>query len=140
MVIKSILGGLILFVWIALAIYLLIKTRKKIRLLAAEQQIFYPFKCSNCGRIKDFSYGEFMQIVTKPRNKRSNLSGVSNQYLFHCESCSGNQFQETVKKQIPLDETFIKARREIILSLLLKELALGFLVVAVLGLSGFMGK
>lgn len=138
MELNSIFLGIVLVIWVVLAIYLLIDTRKKVKLLGEKFNIFYPFQCGKCNNIKNYPYAEFMQIVKKPRNKFTNFTGVRNQYLFYCEQCKERQFQEILYQQIPSNPDFVKERRKIVLLFILKEFALGILVTTISGLSGMM--
>ena len=128
--------GIGLIVWIGLAIYLLIDTRKKVKLLAEKFNIFYPFQCVKCNRVKEYSDAEYMQIVKKPRNKFTTFTSIRNQYLFHCEQCDKSHYQEILYGRLTPNTKFIQERRKIIIMFLLKEFALAFLVTAILGLSG----
>ena len=134
--INSIYLAIGLIVWIGLAIYLLIATRKKIKILGEKFGIFYPFQCIKCNQITNYSYSEYMQIVKKPRNKFSTFTTVRNQYLFHCDKCDKNEYQEILYEQIQSNPAFEKERRKIALMFLLKEMALGISVTAILGLTG----
>ncbi|WP_026976797.1 hypothetical protein [Flavobacterium tegetincola] len=138
MELNSIFLGIVLVIWVVLAIYLLIDTRKKVKLLGEKFNIFYPFQCGKCNKIKNYSYTEFMQIVKKPRNKFTTFKGVRDQYLFYCEECNKNEFQEILYQQIPSNPEFVKENRKIILLFFLKEFAVGILVTAIVGLSGMM--
>lgn len=138
MIIKSILLGIILVIWIAFAIYLLMDVRKKVRQLGEKFGVFYPFECTVCKQIKNYSYTEYMEIVKKPRKKFSTFITVRNQYLFQCDACGDKKYQEILYEQIPSNPDFVKARRKLILLFFLKEYALGIIVTAIVGLSGLM--
>ena len=125
-----------LIVWVGLAIYLLIDTRKKIKKLGEKFDIFYPFQCVECKQINNYSYSEYMKIVKKPRNKSSTFTTVRNQYLFHCNNCNKREYQEILYGQIQSNPEFEKERRKTVLMLLLKEIVLGISVTAILGLTG----
>ena len=133
---QKILMVFILIIWISLAMFLLNDTRKKIKLIGERYNIFYPFQCINCKEIINYSYTEFIQIVKKPRNKSSTFGKVRNQYLFHCEKCGKNKFQEILYEQIQSNPEFEKKRRNIVLMFLLKEIVLGISATAIMGLSG----
>ncbi len=128
--------GIGLIVWIGLAIYLLIDTRKKVKLLAEKSDIYYPFQCVKCHNIKEYSYAKYMQIVKNPRNKFTTFTSIRNQYLFHCEQCNKSHYQEILYGRLTPNTKFIQERRKIVIIFLLKEFALAFLVTAILRLSG----
>ncbi len=133
---QKILMVFIFIVWISLSIILLLNTRQKIKSLGETHSIFYPFQCLDCKGITNYSYSEFMQIVKKPRNKISTFGKVRNQYLFHCEKCGKNKFQEILYEQIQSNPEFEKKRRNIVLMFLLEEIVLGISATAIMGLSG----
>lgn len=137
---EKILLALIIVIWVFIAVYILIDARKKVRLLGEKHRISYPFQCIECKHIKNYTYSQYMEIVKKPRNTIKTFGKVRNQYLFHCDECQKNNYQEIVSDHIPSNPEFEKERQKILIFFLLKEIVLGISVTAILGLSGIIEK
>lgn len=142
---KSLMGEKILLaagivIWVSIAIYILIDARKKVKLLGEKYRISYPFQCIECKHIKNYTYSQYMEIVKKPRNTFRTFTRVRSQYLFHCDECQKNNYQEIVSEQIPSNPAFERKRQKILIFFLLKEIVLGISVTAILGLSGIIAK
>lgn len=127
-------------VWISVAIYFLFEVKKKIKLLAAKNEVNVVFECTNCKNTEEYTYSDYMGIVKEPRNKSQNFSSTQNQYFFNCKKCNSKHFQNLLYEKIPENSNFIKERRKIILIFLLKEFALAILIMAILGFSGVLPK
>ncbi len=136
----KILLGAGIVIWVFLAVYILIDARKKVRLLGEKHRISYPFQCIECKHIKNHTYSQYMEIVKKSRNTFKTFGRVQNQYLFHCDECQKNTYQEIIYQQIPLNPEFEKERQKILIFLLVKEVVLGLSVTAMLGLSRILDK
>jgi len=60
--------------------------------------------------------------------------------LFNCRTCERKNYQKLLYEVIPENSNFTKARRKIILFFLLKEYALGFIIMGIMGFCGFFQK
>lgn len=127
---------LIITSWVFTAAYLLIDARNKVKLLGEKYSISYPFQCLDCKRIKCYTYSQYMEIVKKPRNTFKTFGKVLNQYLFHCDECQKNTYQEIISQEIPSNPEFERERQKILIFFILKEIVLGVSVTVLLGLSG----
>jgi hypothetical protein len=136
----KILLGAGIVIWVFIAVYILSDARKKVRLLGEKHRISYPFQCIECKHIKNYTYSQYMEIVKKSRNTFKMFGRVRNQYLFHCDECQKNTYQEIIYQQIPLNPEFEKERQKMLIFLLVKEVVLGLSVTAILGLSGIIDK
>jgi len=133
---SKIILSIVIVIWIFSAIYLLVDTRKKIKILGEKYGVLYPFQCVECKQIKNYTYSQYMEIVKKPRNTFKTFARARNQYLFHCDECEKTNYQEIVYQQIPLNSEFEKKRQRIMIFFLFKEILLGISVTVILGLSG----
>ena len=115
----KILLVIIITIWVSIAIYLLVETRKKIKLLGKKHGIFYPFQCMNCKHIKNHSYSAYMEIVKKPRHQFKTFTSAKNQYLFYCDRCKRNAYQEIIAQQIPSNPRFEKERQKLLMIFIL---------------------
>jgi hypothetical protein len=137
---EKMVSGIGIVIWVSIAIYILIDARKKVKLLGEKHHISYPFQCIECKYIKNYTYSQYMEIVKKPRSTFKTFTGVINQYLFHCDKCQKNNYQEIVSQQIPSDLAFERERQKILIFFLLKEIVLGISVTVILGLSGIIER
>ena len=137
---EKIVLGTGIAIWVFIAVYILIETRKKVKLLAEKHRVSYPFQCPECQHIKNYTYSQYMEIVKRPTNQLKTFSKVRNQHLFHCDKCQKNTYQEIVYEHIPLNPQFEKERQKILIFFLVKEVVLGLSVSAILGLSGILEK
>ena len=135
---EKILLGAGILIWVSIAVYLLIGTRKKIKLLGETHHISYPFQCVECLHIKNYTYSQYMEIVKKTSNRLKTFARVRNQYLFHCDECQKNTYQEIVSQQIQSNPEFERERQKIVFFFIVKEVVLGFSMSAILGLSGIL--
>jgi transcription elongation factor Elf1 len=137
---EKIVLGTGMAIWVFIAVYILIETRKKVKLLAEKHRVSYPFQCPECQHIKHYTYSQYMEIVKRPTNQLKTFSKVRNQYLIHCDECQKNTYQEIVYQKIPLNPQFEKERQKILIFFLVKGVVLGLSVSAILGLSGILEK
>jgi hypothetical protein len=105
---EKIVLGTGMAIWVFIAVYILIETRKKVKLLAEKHRVSYPFQCPECQHIKNYTYSQYMEIVKRPTNQLKTFSKVRNQHLFHCDECQKNTYQEIVYQKNTIESAIRK--------------------------------